>query len=99
MSNGLKMKKNNRILYVEQGRAKVLLAQGYDQVDEKGNIVKRATGGRSVSLPEYNKALERIKELENNPADKELEEAKKEIKALKSENTKLKKSLDEKKSE
>lgn len=48
------------------------LERGYDQVDEKGKVIKRATGGRMVSLKEYNQALERIEELE-----KELKEAKK----------------------
>ncbi len=95
-----KMKKGNRILDIDAGRVDAYLKQGYDQVDDAGKIVKRATGGRSISLQEHNKILAELENLKNSDsAERNLEEAKKEIKSLKSENAKLKKSLDEKKSE
>ncbi|WBL16445.1 hypothetical protein [Sutcliffiella sp. NC1] len=89
------VRKNNKVLNIEDTRLESYLLQGFEQIDKDGKVVKEATGGRTVSLQEHNKALERIKELEEDDAVKELEEAKKEIKALKSENTKLKKSLEE----
>ncbi|WP_342515609.1 hypothetical protein [Sutcliffiella sp. FSL R7-0096] len=95
-----KMIKGNRILDVDAGRVEAYLKQGYNQVDDAGKIVKRATGGRSVSLQEHNKVLAELEALKGSPSvEKELEEVKKENKTLKSEITKLKKSLDEKKSE
>ncbi|MCM3620506.1 hypothetical protein M3936_23405 [Sutcliffiella horikoshii] len=95
-----KMIKGNRILDVDAGRVEAYLKQGYNQVDNAGKIVKRATGGRSVSLQEHNKVLAELEALKGSPSvEKELEEVKKENKTLKSEITKLKKSLDEKKSE
>ncbi|WP_339148403.1 hypothetical protein [Sutcliffiella sp. BMC8] len=95
-----KMKKGNRILDVDADRVNAYLKQGYDHVDDTGKIVTRATGGRSVSLQEHNKVLAELEALKGSLSDeKELEEVKKENKSLKSEITKLKKSLDEKKSE
>lgn len=78
------VKKENRILTVDEQSLRSYLADGYDQVevDEKKReyiVVKRATGGRTVSLAEHNKALE------------ELEKLKAENKKLKAENTKSKK--------
>ncbi len=64
MSQAVKMKKNNRVLYVEKGRAASFLQQGYDQIDEEGDIIKHATGGRSVSLAEYNKIIDQNDRLE-----------------------------------
>ena len=93
------VKKNNKVLNIEDTRLESYLLQGFDQIDRDGNILTKATGGRTISLQEYNKVLNKLNELEANDAVKELDEAKKEIKALKTENTKLKKSLDELKSE
>lgn len=91
------VKRKNKILDISELRLESYLKQGYDQIDKEGNVVARATGGRSVSLPEYNKVLEeleaaneKIAELEARDLDVELAEAKKEIKNLKTENTKLK---------
>ncbi|WP_342538451.1 hypothetical protein MKY15_20620 [Sporosarcina sp. FSL K6-1540] len=71
MSNAVKIRKKNRVLHVETDRLVGFLNQGYDQIDEDGNVVKRATGGRTVSLPEYNKVIDenealkaKVKELE-----------------------------------
>ncbi|GER73433.1 hypothetical protein [Weizmannia acidilactici] len=62
----VKVRKGNRVLNVPDTRLDRFLQQGYDQIDEAGNIIKRATGGRMVSLAEYNKLLDRIAELEAN---------------------------------
>lgn len=91
MSQTVKMKKNNRVLYVESGRAASFLQQGYDQIDESGKIVKRATGGRKVSLPEYNKVLEELEALKKGEdSNEELEKLQSENEELKKENTSLK---------
>lgn len=79
MSNVVKVKRLNKTLHIDEGRLESYLRDGYDQIDEQGNIVARATGGRNVSLAEYNKALDEKDELE------------KENKKLKSEVAKLKK--------
>lgn len=95
----VKIRKQNRIIDIPSSRLNAFLQQGYDQIDEKGRIIKRATGGRPVSISEYNKVLTELEQIKNQDAQKELEELKKEIKNLKTENTKLKKSLEEMKSE
>ena len=79
MAVGVKMRKGNRVIHVEEGRVNSFLAQGYDQVNEKGEIVKRATGGRTVNIAEYNMVVE------------ELEALKKENATLKAKITKLEK--------
>lgn len=90
MSETVKIRKKNRVLQVSEGRLAGFLNQGYDQIDEDGNVVKRATGGRTVSLPEYNKVVEELEtanaELEALRAiglGAELETAKKEVESLK----------------
>jgi hypothetical protein len=75
----VRVKRQNRILSIPESRLNAYLQEGYDQIDEKGNVIRRATGGRTISVAEYNKVLD------------ELEKAKKEIKSLKSEIAKLKK--------
>lgn len=100
-----KVKKANRVLTVQGNEVTSYLKEGYDQIDENGEVLKRATGGRNVSLAEHNKVLDELDELKKassgvNEIGKELvEEMKKEIKALKSENTKLKKAVEEQKGE
>lgn len=79
MSNLVKVKRLNKTLNIDDGRLDSYLLDGYDQIDEEGNVITRATGGRNVSLAEYNKALDEKDELE------------KENKKLKSEVAKLKK--------
>ncbi|TBX83978.1 hypothetical protein E0M29_28195 [Bacillus cereus] len=79
MSNVVKVKRLNKTLNIDKERLASYLLDGYDQIDEEGNIVARATGGRNVSLAELNKALDEKDELE------------KENKKLKSEVAKLKK--------
>lgn len=79
MAVGVKMRKGNRVIHVNEGRVNSFLAQGYDQINEKGEIVKRATGGRTVNIAEYNAVVE------------ELEALKKENATLKAKITKLEK--------
>lgn len=79
MSNVVKVKRLNKTLNIDKDRLASYLLDGYDQIDEDGNIITRATGGRNVSLAEYNKVLDEKDELE------------KENKKLKSEVAKLKK--------
>ncbi|MBY0597690.1 hypothetical protein [Bacillus bingmayongensis] len=79
MSNVVKVKRLNKTLNIDKDRLDSYLLDGYDQIDESGEIITRATGGRSVSLAEYNKALD------------ENDELKEENKKLKSEVAKLKK--------
>ena len=86
MAVGVKMRKGNRVIHVEEGRVNSFLAQGYDQVNENGEIVKRATGGRTVNIAEYNAVVKELEELKAGGVDK----LKAEIEALKKENTTLK---------
>ncbi len=75
----MKVKKNNKTLTIPESRLNSYLKQGYDRIDEEtGKIIERATGGRSVSLPEYNKLLD------------EKEKLAEEVAKLKAENKKLK---------
>lgn len=74
-----KVQKLNKVYTVSEAAVPRYLKDGFDQIDDEGNVVKRATGGRTVSLAEYNKALEDIEKLQA------------ENKKLKTENVKLKK--------
>lgn len=84
-----KVRKKNRILTVSESAVASYLKEGYDQVDESGKIVSRATGGKTVSLTEYNKALDKIEKLEANQDDSALEALKKENASLKGQITKM----------
>ncbi|APB37976.1 hypothetical protein [Heyndrickxia coagulans] len=61
----IRVRKENRVLTIPETRLHVYLQDGYDQIDDVGNVIKRATGGRMVSLAEYNRLLDRVAELEN----------------------------------
>ncbi|MFX3618721.1 MAG: hypothetical protein ACE3JK_14530 [Sporolactobacillus sp.] len=58
-----RLKKLNRVIDVSDGFVNSYLIRGYDEIDDKGTIIKRATGGRNVSLPEYNKLLDENEQL------------------------------------
>ncbi|GGE47678.1 hypothetical protein GCM10011391_28070 [Pullulanibacillus camelliae] len=99
MSDTVKIRKKNRILRIEKDRLPGFLKQGYDQIDESGKIIKRATGGRMISVAEYNEVIEELEKIKKSPNstkefEKEIEDLKSEIKKLKTENTRLKKALD-----
>lgn len=74
MSNAVKVRKGNKVKYVDAGRLKAFLNQGFEQIDENGEVVKRPTGGSSVPIAKYNQLLD------------ENEKLKAEIKKLKKEN-------------
>lgn len=58
-----KLKKRNRILTVDNDRAQSYLNRGYDQIDENGKIIKAATGGKTISVAEFNNLKEKYEEL------------------------------------
>ncbi|MGE8004039.1 hypothetical protein [Lysinibacillus sp. NPDC093216] len=95
MSNVVKIRKGNRILNVEESRLSSFLNQGYDQIDDNGTIVKRATGGRNVTVAELNEVIEAKELLEEQLANSDSAELLKENKALKTKVTKLERELEE----
>lgn len=72
------VRKKNRVLTINDNAVESYLQRGYDQIDEKGKVTKQATGGKSVTVEQYNKLAE------------ELETVKKENASLKGQITKLK---------
>ena len=91
MSKALKIRKKNRILHVESSRLAGFLNQGYDHIDDEGKVIKHATGGRTVSLPELNKVLAELEALKlSKGGNEELEQAQQENEDLKKEVTALK---------
>ncbi|MFA2694788.1 hypothetical protein [Bacillus mycoides] len=87
MSNVVKVKRLNKTLNIDKDRLDSYLLDGYDQIDEAGEIITRATGGRNVSLAEFNGVL-----AEKDVLAVENEKLKSENSKLKAENSKLKKS-------
>lgn len=73
--------KGNRVIDVQDELAASYLAEGYDQIDVNGNIIKKATGGRMIPLAEYNKLYDKVNDLQE------------ENKVLLSENDRLSKQL------
>jgi len=94
MGNVVKVRKGNRILDIDEGRLLAHLQQGYDQIDSEGKVVKRATGGRSLSLAEHNAVVDELEKLKSVDLAKENEDLTKENKALKAKVTKLEKELE-----
>jgi len=95
MSTVVKIRKGNRILDVKESRLSSFLNQGYDQIDDNGTIIKRATGGRNVTVAELNEVIEAKELLEEQLANSDSAELLKENKALKTKVTKLEKELEE----
>lgn len=91
---GYKMKKTNRVLYVNKGQVDSYLKQGYDQISEDGDVIKRATGGRTISIAEHNKVLDELDKVKADGGGDNAE-FKKENAALKGKVTKLEKELAE----
>lgn len=77
-----KVKKGNRILRVSEVAVKGYLKKGYDEIDDKGKVVKKATGGKTVSIGLYNKVLEENEKLKekNEKLKEQLKENKKDDK-------------------
>lgn len=71
MSLSVKVKKKNRVLEVSEDRLGSFLNQGYDQIKADGTVIKHATGGRTVSLPEHNKVLEELEAYKKSVAENE----------------------------
>lgn len=71
MGNAVKIRKGNKVKYVDAGRLNVYLNQGFEQIDEQGNVIKRATGGAFIPIAQYNQLLE-----ENEKLKAEIEELK-----------------------
>ena len=84
MSNVVKVKNLNKTLHIDEGRLSSYLRNGYDQIDEvTEEIIKRATGGRTVSLAEFNNVVDENEKLkaENSKLKSEVAKLKKEAAA------------------
>ncbi|MBK5474340.1 hypothetical protein JFU54_28565 [Bacillus sp. TH19] len=64
MSNTVKVKRLNKVLNIDKDFLTSYLNDGFDQINDEGKILKRATGGRNISVQEYNQTLDKIDELE-----------------------------------
>ncbi|WP_017379744.1 hypothetical protein [Paenisporosarcina sp. TG-14] len=73
-----KVKKSNRVLTVDENAVEAYLKQGYDKVDDKGKVLKKAIAGKSVSAAEHNKVIE-----ENDKLKEDLKKAKADLTAAK----------------
>ncbi|KXY75868.1 hypothetical protein MKY89_30250 [Bacillus sp. FSL W7-1294] len=69
MSNTVKVKRLNKVLNIDKDFLPSYLNDGFDQINDEGKIIKRATGGRNISVQEYNQALDKIDELEEEIAN------------------------------
>ncbi|MBL3785569.1 hypothetical protein IRV21_25790 [Bacillus cereus] len=69
MSNTVKVKRLNKVLNIDKDFLPSYLNDGFDQINDEGKIIKRATGGRNISVQEYNQALDKIELLEEEIAD------------------------------
>lgn len=86
-----KVRKKNRLLTVNDAAVASYLKEGYDQVDDKGKIIKNATGGKTINVQEFNNLNDAFQKLSKERDDLflEHEELKKENTALKGQVTKL----------
>lgn len=98
MSNTVKIRKGNKVRYVDAGRLNAFLAQGFEQIDKDGKVIKRATGGAAVPVAKYNELLERLEAAkaggDTAALQAEIVELKKENAALKGKITKLEKAAE-----
>ncbi|MCC2341866.1 hypothetical protein OCF13_26365 [Bacillus tropicus] len=69
MSNTVKVKRLNKVLNIDKDFLPSYLNDGFDQINDEGKIIKRATGGRNISVQEYNQALDKIDALEAEVAE------------------------------
>lgn len=81
-----KLKKLNRVITVEDAQINGYLTRGYDLINEDGKVIKHATGGKSVPVAEYNKAISKIDELKD--------ELKEEVAVFEVENNRLEKEVE-----
>lgn len=64
------VKKGNIELRIDETHLNKYLEDGFDEIDKNGKVVKSATGGKSVSIKEYNKLLAENAELKKKLAEK-----------------------------
>lgn len=64
------VKKGNIELNIDETEESKFLAKGYDKINGNGEVVKEATGGKTVSNEEYNKLLAENAELKKKLAEK-----------------------------
>ena len=64
------VKKGNVELNIDETEVSRFLAKGYDQIGSRGEIVKEATGGKTVSIEEYNRLIAENAELKKKLAEK-----------------------------
>lgn len=69
MSNTVKVKRLNKVLNIDKDFLSSYLNDGFDQINDEGKIIKRATGGRNISVQEYNQALDKIDALKEEIAE------------------------------
>lgn len=69
MSNTVKVKRLNKVLNIDKDFLASYLNDGFDQINDEGKIIKRATGGRNISVQEYNQALDKIDALKEEIAE------------------------------
>ena len=68
----VKVRKENRVLYVFEDEKEVYKAKGYDVIDSvTGEVLEHATGGRTFTTEEYNSILVELAQVK-----KELDETK-----------------------
>lgn len=70
--------KDNVELTVADTEVDAYLQRGYNLINEKGEVIKAATGGRNVTLAEYNALQEQLVK-----RDEEIKALRKEVAALK----------------
>lgn len=63
MNETVTVRKANRVLRVSPGQLNRFLKQGYNQIDDHGQIIKLATGGASVNIAKYNALLQENQQL------------------------------------
>lgn len=83
-----KMRKENKVVEVKEDFIPAYLEDGFDVIDnETGEVVEYATGGKSVPLAEYNKAIEELEDLKEKNKKLEAEIAKLKKATAKTEST------------
>lgn len=84
-----KLIKGNRIIEVKDEQVSGYLSRGYDEIDSEGKVIQHATGGRKVSLAEFNKVVTELEELKAKGGSEQINDLKEEIKVLEEENLRL----------
>lgn len=69
LANTVRMRRGGSYLHVPQGSVERYISKGYDVVDEDGNVIRDGAPNDVHALKTaYDKALEKIKELEDEVA-------------------------------